>query len=83
MLRELFVMALSKQFNNFDFTRGDEEFKRRFASEYPINFSFLVHRSVIGKVLSHSRKALKSLIKKGILKYGLRGFLIKTKVNYQ
>lgn len=77
MLRELFLMALSRQFNNFDFTRGDEGFKRRFASEYPINLSFVVHQSVISKMLSYLTKILKTLIKKGISKYRLHNLLIK------
>jgi len=44
LLKELFVMAFERKFRRFDFTRGDEAFKKRFADQITYNVSFTWYR---------------------------------------
>ncbi|MBF0510759.1 MAG: GNAT family N-acetyltransferase [Candidatus Omnitrophica bacterium] len=45
LLRELFIYACSQGISKFDFSIGDEPFKRRFANAYEKNVSFKVFKS--------------------------------------
>lgn len=71
LLRELIEMCASQGFEYFDFTRGDEAYKRRFSSEYHTNLSFMVHRSVIGGMVSRTGRATKEIIKNRLFNFGL------------
>jgi CelD/BcsL family acetyltransferase involved in cellulose biosynthesis len=42
LIRELFAFAAAQGFSAFDFLRGDEQFKSRFASSFPRNLSFVL-----------------------------------------
>jgi CelD/BcsL family acetyltransferase involved in cellulose biosynthesis/GNAT superfamily N-acetyltransferase len=44
LLRELIQLALQSQFDEFDFTRGDEQFKHRFANHSDHNATFVWYR---------------------------------------
>jgi CelD/BcsL family acetyltransferase involved in cellulose biosynthesis len=45
LMRELLSLALVRGFDEFDFTRGDEAFKLRFADHVDYNSSFVLYRS--------------------------------------
>lgn len=70
MLRELLMMAVSRQFSVLDFTRGDEAFKRRFASEYRTNISFIIHRNAIEGAMAKIWRTAKVIIKNRLFKSG-------------
>lgn len=78
MLRELLTMAALQQFDTFDFTRGDEAFKRRFASEYRTNLSFMFHRSAIEGIVIRTGRAMKTIVKKGLMSAGLGVLFMKS-----
>ncbi len=50
LLLELFAMALERGYARFDFGRGDEPFKRRYASEYPENENFVLFPGTYSRV---------------------------------
>jgi CelD/BcsL family acetyltransferase involved in cellulose biosynthesis len=62
LLSELFSYALEHGFRYFDFTRGAEPFKMRFADEVAFNRSFVWYRRRLTAILLRTRIALKSLL---------------------
>lgn len=66
LLRELFVMAGQGGYTAFDFLRGDEAFKGRFASESPVNHTFAIRRSwaerALRRTARHARRAVRRML---------------------
>lgn len=68
MLRELFVMASSEGYAAFDFLRGNEPFKRRFASSNRTNLSFVIRRSAIEQRIRRAGRWMKRGIKTALVR---------------
>jgi CelD/BcsL family acetyltransferase involved in cellulose biosynthesis len=45
LLRELFIYSIGKKCEEFDFSIGDEDYKRRFTNKIRMNFSFKVFKT--------------------------------------
>jgi len=72
LLAELLNLALSDGYKGFDFTRGDEAYKKRFASEYRTNISFVIYPWITRKLAGRAYHMAKGALKKGFVRFGIR-----------
>ena len=65
LLSELVTMAHRRGFTIFDFGRGDEPFKRRYASEYPANENLVLYPGIgtrVSEFLGHQARRVQRRI---------------------
>jgi CelD/BcsL family acetyltransferase involved in cellulose biosynthesis len=63
LLRELLLLAGERGLTGFDFTRGDEAFKRRFADSERMAETYIFYSSATMAIAARALAAMKSLVK--------------------
>ena len=66
LLRELLAFAWGERCRAFDFLRGDESFKRRFATEYPVNHTLVVRKSARTVAVNSGRRVAEGLARRAV-----------------
>ena len=75
LIKELLDAAAAEGVAEFDFTVGDEEFKRRFTNHVRENLTMTVFRSSTRLGLHRASRGLKQLVKKSPLESGARAIV--------